>query len=506
MSKYKNFQQGYEFKNFGGQPEEELIQIDIPARVTIPLRQGFGNEVAPLVKLGQSVAAGQIIGRDDEIVSSPIHSSINGKVVDITKIDHLGRETATVIIESDGTDGWQKIEGHSSAWEDLSARKIGKLIYLSGASSMGKTGIATSFNSSAIAPEEVEDVIIQGIGAEVHNVSLDVLLKGQGPTSFIAGVRILQKLMAKARFHIVLDKKQKRSIDDVSRLLPADNSIDFVTVPPKYPVHSDDTLVPLLLGRKIPHGSCAANVGVVVLDIQTVLHVYEAVVQGKPVIERTVALCGSGMAQRPHVKIRLGSSLEHIVKGRANADANLRFVLNSCLTGEYVSDLSLPIDRTCSTIVGLIEENQTEFLAFARAGFKRDSYTRTCLSGLFKKSSKVFQKTSGTNMHGELRPCIFCTFCAEVCPAGVIPHHLFHYVERDIIDESLLQYKIFDCTECNLCSYVCPSKIPVAQYIKTGKAKLLEEGFEFPTPKVEAEESCKPNGECCKQHDECCGL
>jgi Na+-translocating ferredoxin:NAD+ oxidoreductase RnfC subunit len=96
----------------------------------------------------------------------------------------------------------------------------------------------------------------------------------------------------------------------------------------------------------------------------------------------------------------------------------------------------------------------------------------------------LFQKKCGTNVHGELRPCIFCTFCEEVCPAGIIPHFLFHYVEKDIIDDTLLKYRIFDCIDCNLCSYVCPSKIPVAQFIKEGKAKLLDEGFKCPVPAV----------------------
>ena len=95
------------------------------------------------------------------------------------------------------------------------------------------------------------------------------------------------------------------------------------------------------------------------------------------------------------------------------------------------------------------------------------------------------KKKCGTNVHGELRPCISCTFCEEVCPAGIIPHLLFHYVERDMIDENLLKYKIHSCIECNLCSYVCPSKIPVAQFIKEGKAGLVKEGFESPEPTME---------------------
>jgi len=58
-----------------------------------------------------------------------------------------------------------------------------------------------------------------------------------------------------------------------------------------------------------------------------------------------------------------------------------------------------------------------------------------------------------------------------------MPHHLYRYAAKDIIDENLLKYKIFNCIECNLCSYVCTSKIPVAQYIKEAKAKLIEFGL-----------------------------
>ena len=482
MPKYKIFPRGYEFNHFEGQPEGELIQIGIPASVTIPLRQGFGNEVAPIVEPNQKVAAGQIIGRDDESVSSPVHSSVNGKIAEIVKIDCLGREIGAITIESDGTYDWQKLQGYSSGWQDLSAEKIEELIYLSGAGSSGTAGIPTRFNSSVIAPEGVENVIIHGIDSEVHNLSLDVLLEDERLSHLIDGMQILKKVMTGARFHLVLNKSQKSLINEVSQLLPTDNSINFFTVAPKYPVAHDEVLMPLLLGKKFPHGYSAANAGAIILDIQAVLDVYCAVVEGKPLIERTMALCGPGFTENTHVRFRVGSSFEHITAGRVDTDKNLRFVRNSCLTGEKLSGLSEPADRTPSTVIAMLEDDESVFLSFARAGLDRDSYSRTCLSQLFREKRDSFLKKCGTNVHGERRPCLFCGFCKNVCPAGVIPHLLFQYAERDIIDEDLLRYKVFDCIECNLCSYVCPSKIPVSEFIKKGKKRLIEEGFELPTP------------------------
>lgn len=484
IPKYKKFPLGYEFVNFAGQPAGESIQLGIPGRVTIPLRQGFGNEVAAVVEAGQKVSAGEIIGRDDESVSSPVHSSVNGTVVEIEEIEYFGRETTAIVIESDGTDGWQSLKGHSLKWDALSAETINELIYLSGVSSSGRGGIATSFNSSVIGPEEVEDVIVQGVGSESHNPSVVFLLEGERLSHFVAGLEILKKLMPKARFHLALDESQKKLISDVSEKLAGGNFVEVVGLPAKYPVDRDEILTSLVLGKEFPWGYLAANIGVIVLDIQSVLHVYDAVVEGKPLIERTVALCGSGFIEPVHVNVRIGSSLEDVVKGKIDSEKELRFVKDSAMTGESFSDLSLPIDRSIKSIISLVEERDREFLAFVRPGFTRDAYARTSFSRIFKKGSTMFQKTCGTNVQGELRPCIFCGFCKDACPVSIIPHHLFHYVEREIIDESLLTFKIFKCIECNLCNYVCPSKIHLAQFIREGKDKLIEEGFEQPGPGV----------------------
>ena len=59
---------------------------------------------------------------------------------------------------------------------------------------------------------------------------------------------------------------------------------------------------------------------------------------------------------------------------------------------------------------------------------------------------------------------------------GIIPHLLSKYVQRSIIDETLMNLRIFNCIECGLCSYVCPSKIPLAKHIKEGQEKLTVSG------------------------------
>lgn len=470
--KNKKFSGGYRFKSFEGQPEERLVEAEAPEKVTIPLRQGFGNEVPPVVKVGDTVRAGQIIGINNDSVSSPVHSTVNGVVEGISKINYFKQEVNAVTIKSDNTPDRQFLDGYTADWLKLPVEKIEELIYLSGAASLGKEGIPTRFKSSSILPVDVKDVIIHGVGSEIYNPSLSVLLAGEGLLNFVEGLKILKTILPGARFHLALNKYHETLIEKLAGLIMDLDGIDVYALEPKYPQVYDGVLIPTLLAKGFPDGCSAASIGVVVLDVQTVLQTHEAVTQGKPLIEKIVTLCGAGFRENLHIKVRIGTSLEHITRARVLENRELRFILDSPLTGSVLSDLSLPLDRTFLQIISIPEEREREFLSFARPGYKKDSYSRAFVSSGVKSRKKC-----DTNLHGEERPCIFCNFCQDACPAGIIPHLIHHHVKRDIVDEVILDLGIRRCIDCNLCSYVCPSKIPLAKSIRKGKEELVMQGF-----------------------------
>jgi Na(+)-translocating NADH:ubiquinone oxidoreductase A subunit len=466
----KTFRGGYRFKNFEGQPEDKLIEIGIPEKVIIPLKQGFSAEVPPLVKPGDKVKAGQIIARDDNSVSTPVHSTVNGTVVEIKKINYFKQEITCVLIKSDGTTDFQRLEGYTLAKKKVPVEKLEELLYLSGVTSLDRGGIPTRFKSSIIQPQEVENIIVHGVGSEPYNISLSVLLGGKKIFDFVYALRVLNAIMPQAKIYLALNKHNKKLIEELFKLTAEFNWIEICPLEPKYPQGYDEVLVTTLLGKKYPYGYSAASIGVVVLNIQAALHIYDAVAEGKPLIERTIALCGPGFKENIHIKVRIGTPLEFIVKDRL-LDGS-RLVLNSPLTGFVLNDFSLPIDRTYSQIVAIKENKEREFLSFIRAGVKKDSYTRTFLSSVCTN----IERSCDTNIHGERRPCISCSFCEEVCPVGIIPHLLYKYVVNNIISLQLLKFGIFNCIECGLCSYVCPSKIQLVEYIRQGQQKLINSG------------------------------
>jgi Na(+)-translocating NADH:ubiquinone oxidoreductase A subunit len=468
----RTFRGGYWFRNFAHQPKGILIDAALPKRVHIPLRQGFGMELMPLVKKGDRVGAGQIIGQNEKGISTPVHASVSGIVEDIRRVNYFKRDVAMITIVADQVQEIQLLKNRGPGWEKLDNASLEKILYLSGVTSLDREGIPTRFHSSVIMPEDVENLIVHGVGSEPYNISLDVLLSGKRLLHFVEGLRILKKILPRAKVYLALNATKTKLIEEINKMTAAYEWLGIYPLEPKYPQGYDEVLIPTLLNKKFPYGYSAANMGAVVLNIQVILAVYDAVVEGRPLIERIIALCGQGFKENIHLKVRVGTPLCDVLNKYIFESGSLRVVSNSLLTGLNLNDWSLPIDRTFSQIIAVPDNREREFLSFLRPGLRLDSYSHTFFSSLVPG----VKKKTETNLHGEERPCISCNYCEEVCPVDIIPHLLSKYVKKEIIDETLMNYEIFNCIQCGLCSYVCPSKIPLARIIKDGQDKLIMQG------------------------------
>ena len=91
----------------------------------------------------------------------------------------------------------------------------------------------------------------------------------------------------------------------------------------------------------------------------------------------------------------------------------------------------------------------------------RDIKGTSCLLVLDEESANL----------GEPAPCISCARCVDVCPMGLMPTTISNLVQFDRLDDAK-SYGILDCMECGSCSFVCPAKRRMVEYIKFGKARL----------------------------------
>ncbi len=492
LNKYKKFQGGYVFKKPEGIFKKDIEEASMPTKVTIPLKLRFGSTIIPLVKKGDRVRAGQIIARDDETISAPAVASVNGVVEDILQIDYFYGKVEAVVIRSDGTKDYLKLEESAEDYEKLSSEKISELIYISGAASLGKSGIPTTFKSSPARPKSIDNLIITTFGTDPFSLD-DKIIFNTKERELYKGLAILKRALPNINVTIAVDKKDKRfiksMIDTIRRGSSAIKIPDWIFIQPlekKYPQESEDMLLRAILKKTIPVGGLGTDIGVLVLDIHDVLRVYEAVARGVPFIERTVALAGSAVKENKYINLRIGISLEEVLKGNIKDGVIPRAIFGSTMTGLLQKDFSIPVGRSIGHITVLEESIKRQFMAFMRAGLKSDSYSHVFLSSYVPCAREY-----NTNMHGELRPCIQCGYCEEVCPVGIIPHLLSKQIKHDLC-EGAERLKIFACIDCGMCSYVCLCKIPLADDIAWGKRKLIEEGCPVPRVKVkESEEAVK---------------
>ncbi|MCP4403507.1 MAG: 4Fe-4S dicluster domain-containing protein, partial [bacterium] len=440
-------------------------------------------------KRGDLVKAGQIIGRDDEGISSPIHASVNGSVEAIKRVEHFGKKMRYVSIVPDGTSDWQALEGHSTQWTELPAEQIEELLYLSGVSALGSSGIPTRHNSSIVPPTEVKHIIVHHTDAEIFHASLPLLLKKERLEHFVQGLLMLKSVMPEAKLHLALSYQSGTWLDAIGEQLHEQEDVFYYIVRPKYPQQLDALLLSGILKKKLPYGCLPANIGALTLNVQDVLHVYDAVANGKPLFEKPLALSGPGFEKPSHLQVKIGTPLEELLVPRVKKDVETRFVLNSLMCGKAVDETRTPVCRDDHQIIAIPEARDGELLSFMLPGLRKDSYSNTflslalpflpLLSHYFKTIGQPKKKVN-TSLNGEGRGCISCGFCSNACPVGLYPNLLHRYIEREKFVEAPVRYGIFDCIDCNLCSYVCPSKVPVAELITSGKKKLLEEGFHPP--------------------------
>lgn len=316
----------------------------------------------------------------------------------------------------------------------------------------------------------VKDVVINTIEAEPYNISAKALIDHYGYEQFVEGLKAMRESFGGANFHIVLGESESELIN---QFLPLSNNLAWLevhTVTPKYPINMTELLIPTILDKKYPVGYNSAHIGVIVVDVQQVYFVKEGITSNIPITKRVVALAGSGFKNNVHIEVALGTKISDIAKMYQKEDMEVRFIKNSIMTDPAVTEEDC-IDVNTSILIALPEDTARKPLFFFRLGKKADSYTNSFISAFMPNG----EKTAETNVHGEHRTCVNCGYCQKVCPVGLFPQLLHKHVDKEIITERLAELKIFDCIGCNLCNYICPSKIDIGGNIMKGKIMLEEQ-------------------------------
>ena len=423
-----------ENKLSSGKPVEVL---PLPDMVTILLSQHIGAPSAARVKVGDRVKTGQVIADSTGFVSANIHSSVSGTVKKVDAFpDASGYKRMAVQIAVEGDEWEEDIDTSDVLKTEItdSIEDIVKKITAAGIVGLGGATFPAHVKLSVPPGKKADMMVINGVECEPYLTCDHRLMLEKGP-EIMVGIHILMKALNVTKPVVGVENNKPDVIANLQNCASGYKGIEICPLKVKYPQGGEKQLIKAVTGREVPSGKIPVDVGVVPFNIATTFAVYEAVQKNKPLVERLVTVTGKGLARPSNFKVRIGTSVDCLIEAVGGMPASVGKIINGGpMMGKAVGITNIPTTKGCSGIL-LLDENESK-----------------------RKSA---------------RACIRCAKCVAVCPMGLEPYLLMPLAEQQSFDRAEAE-RIADCIECGSCSYTCPSNRPLLDYIRLGKATVLQ--------------------------------
>ncbi len=414
--------------------KDKPIKRHIPEGIMVyPLSQHIGAPAKPVVKKGDRVLAGQLIAEAGGFVSANIYSSVSGTVKSIEK--HrvaVGDMVESIIIENDG-----QFEAAPPLpvddIENMTKQDVIDAIKLAGIVGMGGAGFPTHVKLSAKDPDKIYYCIVNCSECEPYLTS-DYRRVLEEPEKLVAGLKIILCLFDHAEGIIAVEDNKPDCIKVLKELCFNEPRITVKALKTKYPQGAERQLIYATTKRAISSSMLPADAGCTVNNVDTVVSIYHAIIEKRPLTERIVTVTGDAIAEPGNFLVPTGTSMQQLIDAAGGFKQKPEKIISGGpMMGFAMFDTDVPITKTSSAI--------------------------TC----FTKDEVAAYTPSA---------CINCGRCADVCPGRVIPARLADFSENHD-EEKFLKYNGMECCECGCCSYVCPAKRQLTQSIKTMRKIIL---------------------------------
>ena len=441
-----------------GRPASGLTSQEVVSPRQIPLCLA-GKGYDPVVKAGQAVKCGDPLAELE----------ISGGTVNIPSpyagtVEQIESEKGFLVLKvsEENPQAWSGPTFPDPAvMKSQAARKL-----------LAAAGIWPAFWDSASSGTAGLDapipkaIVVKTVCAEPFRARGNVILENN-LEEFLQGLNYLEQLSEEfAPIYLVLTDAQRPLTVEIKNRVAGLSWVHPIFVPLVYPVGNSRYLWRYL---RQSDNNLEKGDSVWFLDSQSVLDIARCLGQGLVPSKRIVSLGGPGYPQGNHVLASIGTPLSRLCSNLEDFEG-LGVMRGGMLAGEEVDPRKASVGHLDDGFTFLPEDSQREFLSFVRAGFDRPSYTPAYGSWLRRRKALP----TSTSLRGELRACIACGYCEEVCPVDIMPHLLWRLLGKDLLEEAQTAGAQI-CVECGLCSYVCPSKIELAQTIAKGIEKIQEE-------------------------------
>ena len=399
--------------------------------VRIIMNMNIGAPSQPCVAKGDHVKIGQVIGEPVGFLGLPVHASVSGEVVSVEPIPYLSEQPAMcVTIHNDFADEWVELHPLGSV-ETVDPALIIPAIKNAGICGLGGASFPTHVKLSIKPEQKCDCIIANGAECETH-LTCDHRLMLENPVRVVDGLRAAMRAINVKEGIIAIEDNKPDAIEAMRKACQGREGVRVQVLKTKYPQGGEKQLIEAVTGRQVPSGGLPIQAGVIVMNVATCAAVADAVIDGKPLVERIVTVTGA-VRQPANLRLRIGTITEDIIGecGGFSGDVG-KVIFGGAMTGMCAPNTSIPIAKATGGIL-------------------------------------VLDKQDAASV--EEGPCLRCGKCVEVCPIGLHPLKIKIAADADRIDECK-RLHVLDCTLCGSCSFICPAHRWLTASFKVAKQKL----------------------------------
>ena len=398
-----------------------------------PLSQQRGAMAKPLVKAGDRVLVGQKIAEKGGFISANIHSSVSGTVKAIEKrLVATGGMVDSIIVENDGMYE-EAAPIFSGNPDELSKDEIIKIIEEAGIVGMGGAGFPTNVKLSPKNADIIDSIIVNGAECEPYLTS-DYRRMVEQTDKLVKGLKIVLKIFPDAKGYFGIEDNKPEAIEALLKATENEDRIEVVPLKTKYPQGGERSMIYAVTGRKINSKMLPADVGCIVHNVDTIYAIYNAVYNGKPLIERIVTITGDAVRTPKNFQVRIGTSFRELIDAAGGFTTEPEKIISGGpMMGFSFFNIDVPVVKGSSSLLAFIKDDVS---------------------------------------HEEPSACIRCGRCAAACPEHLLPMKLAALAGQNEPEE-FKKLGGMECVECGCCSYVCPAKRQVTQSVRSMKKLII---------------------------------
>ena len=418
--------------------DQPIAAMPVPAELVISMSQHLGAPAKCLVKKGDFVRRGQLVGEKAGFISVCVRASADGLVTAVEKRPGPTGGLADAVI----LDTTAELPADLPAveplapldWRTASREDLLKRVEEAGICGMGGAGFPTNVKLNPPPGKRCEYLILNGAECEPY-LTADYRVMLERPDRIRAGVEIMRRILGMPAVRIAVEANKPEAIAALEKAFAdIEGNVEIVVLPVLYPQGSEKHQIYATVGRIVPEPpALPIDVGCVVENVGTVAAIADAVERGEPLLERVTTVSGDAVAEPKNVLAPCGTKYADLLA----FCGGLREPAAKVISGGTMMGFAVPSTEVATT--------------------------KTTSGLLFLTRRRVFQYVSG--------PCINCGRCVRACPMNLNAAEIAKAVEADDV-KSAEDLHVMTCIECGACSFSCPAYRPITQFCRKAKASV----------------------------------